>query len=196
MINLVLSRRSDSPYSVATLVRQPVRQPVGQVVGPSAEQPTSSGQFLNAETAYRLHRHSLVRFARALVADPNRAEDLVHDAFVRAYSRHETLEDAAAYLRATIINLARDGARRDALFRKRAPGLVPPVISKSKQSEDRLDLLGSIYRLPVRQRAAIVLRFYEDRTEADIARILNCRPGTVKSLLSRALATLRTEARS
>ena len=58
---------------------------------------------------------------------------------------------------------------------------------------DRLVLAEALDRLPVRQRAALVLRYWHDLPEREIARVLGCAPGTVKSLLSRALATLREE---
>jgi RNA polymerase sigma factor (sigma-70 family) len=149
---------------------------------------------VDAETAYRLHRNELVRFGRAMLLNPTRAEDLVHDAFVRAYSRHKTLEEPAAYLRKVMINLITDAGRRDLLFRRRAAELHDPITPDIQgSSSDRVALLRSIQRLPIKQRAAVVLRFYEDRSEADIATILNCRPGTVKSLLSRALTSLRSE---
>jgi RNA polymerase sigma factor (sigma-70 family) len=96
-----------------------------------------------------------------------------------------------------VVNLANSHYRRKRverayLLRQRAqvPGQTAPV-----DLDSRNDLWSVLQHLPARQRAAIVLRFYEDLSEQRVAELLNCRPGTVKSLVSRGLEALRPEIR-
>ena len=138
-----------------------------------------------------------VRLAYLLTGDRSLAEDLVQDAFVNLAGRFADLRDPGAfepYLRKTVVNLARMHFRRRRLERAflererrqpRPPATLPDIAA---YEEMKAALLG----LPDRQRAAVVLRYYEDLSEAQIADILRCRPGTVKSLLSRGVAALRS----
>jgi RNA polymerase sigma-70 factor (sigma-E family) len=149
---------------------------------------------------YRSHADMAVRLAYLLTGDLTLAEDLTHDAFVRIsgrllHLRHPGALDA--YLRRTVVNLANSHFRRKRVERAylerertlRAPEHVDPDISS------REALRGALLRLPARQRAAIVLRFYQDLSEAQTAEILGCRPGTAKSLVSRGMRALRDELR-
>jgi RNA polymerase sigma factor (sigma-70 family) len=148
------------------------------------------------ERLYRDHATGAVRFAYLLTGDRELAQDLAHDAFVAIAGRAEMIEPEAfpAYLRKTVLNLVRMHARRRGverayLTRQRSGS---PETSEP-QNASYLEFRHSLYRLPYRQRAAIVLRYYEDLPERQIAELLHCRPGTVKSLLSRGLRSLRTE---
>jgi RNA polymerase sigma-70 factor (sigma-E family) len=129
--------------------------------------------------------------ATLLTGRQEMAEDLVQDAFERAASRLDGLSQAKVrpYLRATVMNLWRNRLRRFAVERRyrEVPGQVvsPPF-------EDRDELWEAICTLPDRQRACLVLRYYEDLSERDAAAVLGCSVGTVKSQTSRALARLRT----
>lgn len=146
---------------------------------------------------YRVHAKVAVRFAYLLTGEPELAQDLVQDAFV-AISQRSAMVDStdvfAAYLRTTVLNLARMHFRHRAVERRylRRHHETPDV---APLADDTLyiEMRQSLFRLPYRQRAAIVLRFYEDLPELEIAELLGCRPGTVKSLLSRGLVSLRTE---
>jgi RNA polymerase sigma-70 factor (sigma-E family) len=151
---------------------------------------------------YRDHADPALRLAYLLTGDRGLAEDLVQEAFVRVGGRFVHLRDPeafGAYLRRAVVNLANSHFRRrrverayltratsDAAVRAGSSQAGPPV-------EDRDQLWQALGRLPQRQRAAIVLRFYEDLSEARIAELLRCRPGTVKSLLSRGLEAMRTD---
>ncbi|MGH9245645.1 MAG: RNA polymerase sigma factor [Acidimicrobiales bacterium] len=149
----------------------------------------SSGTF---DDVYRRNRAPLLRLARLLTGSDNAAEDVVHDAFL-GLSRHwETVANPDGYVRTSVVNLSRTVHRkstRDREKRERAERLrVHRTITHQPELDETWEVLR---RLPPRQRAAIVLRFYEDLPEADIARLLGCRPGTVKSLIHRGLAKMR-----
>jgi RNA polymerase sigma-70 factor (sigma-E family) len=141
-----------------------------------------------------------VRLAFLLTGDRGLAEDLVQDAFVRLAGRLVHLRDPGAfdaYLRRTVLNLTNSHFRRKRVERAylaRARGAIGTQEGRSDPSvEDRDALWRALGRLSKRQRVAIVLRFYEDLSEREVSEILKCRPGTVKSLVSRGLATLRNE---
>jgi RNA polymerase sigma-70 factor (sigma-E family) len=152
---------------------------------------------------YLRHADDAVRLAYLLTGDRALAEDLVQDAFVRLAGRLVHLRDPDAfdaYLRRTVVNLSNSYFRRKKVERaylERAKGEVgaraPAGLDRSLG--DRDELWQAMRLLSQRQRAAIVLRFYEDLPERRVAEILRCRPGTVKSLVSRGLETLRSEIR-
>jgi RNA polymerase sigma-70 factor, ECF subfamily len=137
---------------------------------------------------------ALTRFAYLLCGDHQLAEDLVQDAFVALYRRFgERLSIAApvAYARRMIVNgrISR-GRRRSAgeTITDAVPESAAPTVDSSEQDAMWRALAG----LPDRQRAVLVLRFYLDLPEAEIAAALDCRAGTVRSLTARAFAALRT----
>jgi RNA polymerase sigma-70 factor (sigma-E family) len=136
--------------------------------------------------------------AYLLSGDRALAEDLVQDAFVKLAGRLAHLRDPDAfdaYLRRTVVNLANSHWRRKRLERaylERQRGTVRPVPTEPDVGS-REALWKALQKLSERQRAAIVLRYYEDLSEQQVADILGCRQGTVKSLVSRGLDILRTE---
>jgi RNA polymerase sigma-70 factor (sigma-E family) len=146
----------------------------------------------SVESAYRAHRDALFRVCLVLTGDRGMAEDIVHDAFVSSGDRIAGLEPDAArrYLRRVVINAWRSQERRRRFQLRRAPLLDVPTSVDADQS-DRLALWADVLRLPARQRAVVVLRFYEDLPEREIADALDCAVGTVKSQLSRGLDKLR-----
>ena len=103
-----------------------------------------------------------------------------------------------AYLRRTIVNLANSHFRRKRVERSylSRSAAEPPRVGEAPDAGRRDELWHGLQRLPVRQRTAIVLRIYEDLPEQRVADILGCRPGTVRSLVSRGLAELRIHVRS
>jgi RNA polymerase sigma-70 factor (sigma-E family) len=147
---------------------------------------------------YLQHGDAAIRLAYLLTGDRALAEDLVQDAFVKLAGRLVHLRDPAAfqaYLRRTVLNLANSYYRRRRLERaylKREGRARVPVEAVADPGA-RDELWGAMRRLSERQRAAIVLRYYEDLSEHQVAEILRCRPGTVKSLVSRGLSILRGE---
>ena len=136
------------------------------------------------------------RLAYLLTGDRALAEDLVQEAFLRFVGRLHHLRDPEAfdgYLRRTIVNLSTD------VFRRRAVERAYLERRTAELREGRSDrdvaayesMRGALLSLPQRQRAAIVLRYYEDLHESQIADVLRCRPATVRSLIARGLEALR-----
>jgi RNA polymerase sigma-70 factor (sigma-E family) len=147
---------------------------------------------------YAAHAPDAVRLAYLLTGDRALAEDLVHEAFVRLFGRFRDIRNPdafGAYLRTTVVNLARSHFRRKRVERayldreRRAPDPEPV------DPGGREEMWQALQVLRPRQRAAIVLRYYEDLTEAQTAEVLGCAVGTVKSLVSRGIEQLRQELR-
>ena len=140
---------------------------------------------------YRDAYPGAVRLAWLLTHDHAAAEDVVQDAFVRLRPRLATVEHRTAYLRTAIVNGCRDRARSagraDAGWRRLR--VVTDVSSTDKPSE----LLDAVAHLPYKQRAVLVLRYWADLREEEIAQIVGVRPATVRSITSRALDQLRKE---
>lgn len=150
---------------------------------PTAAEGAWSASFVQL---YRTQYEPMVRLAYLLTGANTVAEDVVQEAFVRTRGRLGQVDHPVAYLRAAVVNGCRNQGRRAALERRKRPD--PPAHAFEAEVDELGDALA---RLPLRQRAVIVLRFYADLSEADIAAALGCRPGTVKSLASRGLAQLR-----
>jgi RNA polymerase sigma factor (sigma-70 family) len=129
----------------------------------------------------------MVRLARLLVGSPEAAADIVQDAFVQVHRRWVTIRFPEAYLRQAVVNGCRAHHRRRDVER-RAP--APAAESTTLVVRELLDAVG---KLRYRERAALVLRFYEDLPDVEIAEILGCQVGSVASLVHRALARLRLE---
>ncbi|HEY7949178.1 MAG TPA: SigE family RNA polymerase sigma factor [Acidimicrobiales bacterium] len=141
-------------------------------------------------TAFYQAEYSVaVRLARALGVSTAAAEDVVQEAFFRVHERFGGLENPAGYLRTTVVNLCHDWHRRQGRERRHL-STVPAGTPLSLGAGELLDVLA---RLPHRWRAVLVLRYWADWTERDIAAALGCRPGTVKTLAARALSRLRKE---
>jgi RNA polymerase sigma factor (sigma-70 family) len=134
------------------------------------------------------HYRRLVSLAHLLTGSNEVAEDLVQDCFARLLRRRSAPDNAAGYLRTSVVNAVRSWQRRQVLERTRRP-----PVERDTLPPDVDGMRAALAVLRPRQRAAIVLRFYEDLPEAEIATVLDCRPGTVKSLISRGLETLRKE---
>lgn len=140
----------------------------------------------------------LQRIARLLVGDPDVADDLVAEAIARTLPkwRAGTVAEPAAYVRRVLVNLANRRWRRRRLSARSdhfALGWTQPATDLSGESAERDRTLRAIYALPARRRAVVVLRYYDDLSEAAIASVLGISVGTVKSTLSRALEQLRAE---
>jgi RNA polymerase sigma-70 factor (sigma-E family) len=135
---------------------------------------------------YALTQPRMVRLAVALVSSRSLAEDIVQDAFASSYARFASLDQPEAYVRRSVVNHAYGVFRRRRVERSKGPMLLDVPHHREYDT-----LLAVLDRLPARQRAALILRYYEQCTEQEIAVALNCRPGTVKSLLSRGIAALR-----
>lgn len=148
------------------------------------------------EELYQRHVSDAVRLAYLLTGDRALAEDLVQDAFLKLFGRYRDLRDPQAfpwYLRRTVVNLARSNFRKRRVERAYAQGPGRPVNEEvlGPDVESRDLMWRSLFVLPERQRAALVLRYYEDLSEAKIAEVLRCPEGTVRSLISRGTQALR-----
>jgi RNA polymerase sigma-70 factor (sigma-E family) len=128
---------------------------------------------------------AMVRLAVALTGSDAGAEDLVQDAFVRVHAHWERVETPTAYLRRTVVNACRSAARRAA--RERAARSTELTTVEVMEADELFDALA---KLPYRQRAALVLQYYEGLPQNEIAEVLGCRVGTVASLVHRGLAQL------
>jgi RNA polymerase sigma-70 factor (sigma-E family) len=157
---------------------------------------TVAGPTSGLDALYRAHAVDAFRLAFLLTEDRALAEDLTQDAFVRVFSRFRDLRDRDAfwwYLRRTVVNLSSSHFRRRATERAYAARrTVAPQVEPTDLG-DRERLKVALLRLRPEQRAAVVLRFYEDLSEDDTARILGRPVGTVKSMVSRAMERLREE---
>jgi RNA polymerase sigma-70 factor (sigma-E family) len=138
-----------------------------------------------------------IRLAFLLTGDRTVAEDLVQEAFVRFVGRLRFLRDPDAfepYLRRTIVNLSKNHFRRRAVERAflEREGRRTEDVSTDPDVATYHSLRSALLRLPNRQRTALVLRYYEDLPDTTIAELLRCRQATVRSLVARGLAALRT----
>jgi DNA-directed RNA polymerase specialized sigma24 family protein len=138
------------------------------------------------EDLYRTQWAAMVRLAWLMTGSYEVAEDLVQDAFVRVESAWVGVETPAAYLRQAVVNGVRARARHLRVASGVVADPVRPVLSP--ELDEVWHLLG---RLPLRQREALVLRFYADLKLADIAELLGCRLGTAKSLVHRGLRNMK-----
>ncbi len=145
------------------------------------------GSEVTFEALYAAEFLPMVKLATLLVGNAEVARDVVQNTFVKVYLKWPSIEHPEAYLRKGVVN----GCRSRLRWERRRWGQK----SRSEETaelgtEEFTDVLAG---LTARQRTAIVLRFYEQRSEAEIAAVLRCRPGTVGSLISRGLQSLRSQ---
>jgi RNA polymerase sigma-70 factor (sigma-E family) len=145
---------------------------------------------------------ALLRYATVITGDPHEAEDVVQEALVRAQTRWQSILATGVpetYVKRMVLNGYLSWRRRrshrtvpastDAIERA-APSVADPATAIAERDA----LATMIAALPPRQRAVLALRYYEDRTDAEIAELLGCREATVRSHAARALAALRSPA--
>lgn len=136
----------------------------------------------------------LLRIARVLTGSRHQAEDLVQEALTKLASRWDKVADPDAYVRRVIYHHQVSLWRRRAKVREETTETVPdlPTADRSSHVEDQMDVRQALMLLGRRQRAVLVLRYFEDLPEREVAEILGCSIGTVRSQAHRALARLRT----
>src|ERR1700677_2541220 len=152
-----------------------------------------------ARTAlYSTHYRSLVRLAALLVRDVATAEEVVQDSFVAMHASWRRLRDsekALSYLRQSVVNRSRLVLRHRVVVDKNAPK-PPPQAPSAEQGAitelERSAVVAALRKLPDRQREALVLRYYADLTEAQIASAMGISRGAVKSHTARGMSALRT----
>ncbi len=138
---------------------------------------------------------ALVRTAYLLVQDEGLAEDLLQTALTKAWFAWGRIQDPEAYVRRVMVTTSASWWRRR--WNRETPTETPPEREPHERSDvvaDGQDLWDALRHLPRRQRAVVVLRYLEDRTETDTADLMGCSVGTVKSQCSKALAKLRVDA--
>jgi RNA polymerase sigma-70 factor (sigma-E family) len=146
---------------------------------------------------YRAHYQELVRLAWLLLRDHESAEEVVQDAFVAMHDSWQRLrqpDKAVAYLRQTVVNRCRSALRHRTVVDRFTPPVLPDAPSAEQGALGLLareSLMQALATLPLRQREALVLRYYADLTEAQIADAMGISPGAVKSHASRGLHALR-----
>jgi len=146
---------------------------------------------------YNAHYRSLVRLAALLVRDVGTAEEVVQDAFVAmhgAWRRLRDSEKALSYLRQSVVNRSRSVLRHRVVVDRNAPKPAPDEPSAEHGAlalVERSAVIQALRTLPARQREALVLRFYADMSEAQIAETMAISRGAVKSHTARAMQALR-----
>jgi RNA polymerase sigma-70 factor (sigma-E family) len=160
-----------------------------------------SDRALDADRAvtelYSAHYRSLVRLAALLVRDVGTAEEVVQDAFVAMHGGWQRLRDndkALAYLRQAVVNRSRSVLRHRQVVDRNAPKPAPDEPSAEHGAIalfERSAVISALRTLPARQREAVVLRFYADMPEAQIAETMRISRGAVKSHTARAMQALR-----
>jgi len=149
------------------------------------------------EALYQAHAVGLIRLAYLMLGDRPAAEDVVQDAFCSLYRSWDRLTDPAralSYVRSCVLNACRSALRRRVVGRRVAPAMyAPPAISAEATAlgrHERQEVMQAVRQLPGRQREALVLRFYLDLPDQEIAHIMGVQPSTVRSATHRALKAL------
>jgi RNA polymerase sigma factor (sigma-70 family) len=140
---------------------------------------------------YESQRRAAIRLAWLMTHDSTVAEDVVQDAFTEVFQRFAQIDNPAGYLRRSVVNGVFQRSRRAGRERRRLASFPPDTVRA--EDEPSAGMIDVIARLPFKQRTAIVLRYWSDLDDRAIAEALGVRPATVRSLLSRGLATLRKE---
>jgi len=158
-----------------------------------------AGRLARMASVYEVYAPGAFRLAAVMVGDPEVARDITQDAFLRVFSRFRDLRqthDLPAYLRRVVINLCRDHFRRsrtDRVRLERHAASSPPPISSPPDVGTHQALIEGLRKLPDRQQAALVLRYFEDLSYDQIADTLRCSPSAAKNLIHRGMVGLREE---
>jgi RNA polymerase sigma-70 factor (sigma-E family) len=157
------------------------------------DQENATGAALSS--LYRAHALNLTRLAHVMLGDRAAAEDVVQDAFLGLYQNWHKLSDQAKapqYLRSSVLNGCRTTLRRDRRGSASAEReeSVGSAEASALASEEQRRIMTAVRRLPHRQREVLLLRFYLQEPEAEIARLMGIRQSTVRSTTHRALAAL------
>ena len=143
---------------------------------------------VDVDLLYREHRRQLLNLAAAITLDRSVAEEVVHDAFAGLQRRATSIDEPVRYLHRSVVNQAISVIRR----RRMAAAIALPV-ARAIVDPEIDETWRAVCRLPVRERSVVVLRYWLDWSEADIATSLGWPAGTVKSTLHRALKRLEKE---
>ncbi|MEV0410227.1 SigE family RNA polymerase sigma factor [Streptomyces sp. NPDC050448] len=170
----------------------------GEEESAAAEPAVVAGTTVDHLTeTYQAHYRSLLGLAALLLDDTASCEDVVQEAFIRVHSARNRVRDrdkTLAYLRQTVVNLSRSALRRRILGLKLLSKPMPDMASAEEGAYDQLerdDLIKAMRGLQRRQREVLVLRYFADMTEAQVAETLGVSLGSVKAYGSRGIAALR-----
>jgi RNA polymerase sigma-70 factor (sigma-E family) len=165
-------------------------------VSTEGERADPAPRDLSFAELFARHYAPALRLAALLEGDPTRAEDAVCDAFARVYARVRRggVDDVAPYLRQAVVNAVRGGWRRREVERRHAAALVAVAAGSEFEAlvVDRDEVWRALAALAPGQRRVVVLRYYEDLPEAEVARLLKVSVGTVKSQAAKGLAALQS----
>ncbi|MBY8341260.1 SigE family RNA polymerase sigma factor [Streptomyces sp. KC 17012] len=177
---------------------RPTRIPSQRDGAEYAEDAAAAGTTVDHLTeTYRAHYRSLLGLAALLLDDTASCEDVVQEAFIRVHSARKRVRDpekTLAYLRQTVVNLSRSALRRRILGLKLLSKPMPDMASAEEGAYDQLErdsLIKAMKGLQRRQREVLVLRYFADMTEAQVAETLGISLGSVKAYGSRGIAALR-----
>jgi RNA polymerase sigma-70 factor (sigma-E family) len=185
----------DTLVTLTTLTPAPAEAPDTIVTAPA--QPGEWNADLAVIELYSMHYTALVRLAAMLVRDTPTAEEVVQDSFIAMHDGWERLRDtekALAYMRQAVVNRSRSVLRHRMVVEKnqqKPPPDMPSAEHGALALVERSAVIAALRDLPERQREAIVLRYYADLSEAEIADAMKISRGAVKSHTSRAMAALR-----
>ncbi|MFD8370573.1 SigE family RNA polymerase sigma factor [Streptomyces sp. NPDC059688] len=197
--------RPRTPGGMPVIAPMPAARPAripsqrdGAEDSPAAEAAEAAGTTVDHLTeTYRAHYRSLLGLAALLLDDTASCEDVVQEAFIRVHSARKRVRDpekTLAYLRQTVVNLSRSTLRRRILGLKLLSKPMPDMASAEEGAYDQLerrDLIKAMKGLQRRQREVLVLRYFADMTEAQVAESLGISLGSVKAYGSRGIAALR-----
>ncbi|MCQ9132428.1 SigE family RNA polymerase sigma factor [Streptomyces hilarionis] len=201
----VRPRTAGAPGGMPVIAPMPAARPTrvpgqrdGATTADTADTPVAAGTTVDHLTeTYRAHYRSLLGLAALLLDDTASCEDVVQEAFIRVHSARKRVRDpekTLAYLRQTVVNLSRSALRRRILGLKLLSKPMPDMASAEEGAYDQLErdsLIKAMKGLQRRQREVLVLRYFADMTEAQVAETLGVSLGSVKAYGSRGIAALR-----
>jgi RNA polymerase sigma-70 factor (sigma-E family) len=170
----------------------------GQGSAPAGPAPGAADADLAIAALYGTEYRSLVRMSAMLLGDVGSAEEVVQDSFIAVHAAWRGLRDfdkGAHYLRRSVMNRSRSVLRHRAVVDKHAPAAEPDMPSAEHAAIARLQrtaVISALRSLPARQREALVLRFYLDLSEEQVAAAMRISQGAVKSHTARGKAALRS----
>ncbi|MEI5098688.1 SigE family RNA polymerase sigma factor [Streptomyces sp. PmtG] len=194
------SRRPRVPGGMPVIAPMPATRPARIPTQREGDElaATAAGTTVDHLTeTYRAHYRSLLGLAALLLDDTASCEDVVQEAFIRVHSARKRVRDpekTLAYLRQTVVNLSRSALRRRILGLKLLTKPMPDMASAEEGAYDQLErdeLIKAMRGLQRRQREVLVLRYFADMTEAQVAETLGISLGSVKAYGSRGIAALR-----
>ncbi|MEV6113695.1 SigE family RNA polymerase sigma factor [Streptomyces sp. NPDC052109] len=186
-----------APMPAARPARIPSQRDGGEEAAATAVTEAAGTTVDHLTETYRAHYRSLLGLAALLLDDTASCEDVVQEAFIRVHSARKRVRDpekTLAYLRQTVVNLSRSTLRRRILGLKLLSKPMPDMASAEEGAYDQLerrDLIKAMKGLQRRQREVLVLRYFADMTEAQVAETLGISLGSVKAYGSRGIAALR-----